>query len=39
MPVAEDSPDSSAGSNCAIGVLAGTFVGDAMVRDCAHIVQ
>lgn len=39
MPVTYDSSGLRSGFNCAIGVLAGTNVGDVMVRDCAHIVR
>lgn len=39
MPVTKDSSGLRSGFNCVIGVLAGTIVGGAMVRDCAHIVR
>lgn len=39
MPVTEESSGLRSGFRCAIGVLAGTIVGDAMVRDCVHIVR
>ena len=39
MPLTEDSIGSRFGFNCAIGVLDGTIVGDAMVRDCGHIAR
>ncbi len=39
MPLMEDAFGSRSGLNCAIGVLDGTVVGDAMVRDCVHIAQ
>ena len=37
IPVTEDPSGSRSGFKCAIGVLDGTVVGDAMVRDCGHI--
>ncbi len=39
MPLMEDAFGSRSGLNCAIGVLDGTVVGDAMVRDCVHIAR
>ena len=39
MPATEDSSGLRSGFNCAIGVLAGTTIGDAMVRDCVHIAR
>lgn len=37
MPVTDDSSGLRSGFNCAIGVLDGTIVGDAMIRGCRHI--
>lgn len=39
MPVTEDSSGLRSGFNCAIGVLDGTLVGNAIVRDCCHIAR
>ena len=37
MPVTKESSCLRSGLNCAMGVLAGTIIGDAMIRDCFHI--
>ena len=40
IPAMDDpSCSRSGGFNCAIGVLAGTIAGDAMVRDCVHTAR
>ena len=39
MPATDESSCSRSGFKCAIGVLAGTIAGDAMVRDCVHIAR
>lgn len=39
MPATDDSSSVRSGFNCAIGLLNGTVVGDAMVRDYGHIAR